>query len=98
VIEREKLLDNASRLGEWAMSRLANDPKLTPKVANIRGRGLMIGIELKDAPDKIVEKGLERGVILNLTASKVIRLAPPINISRELWEQGLDVVVAALTA
>jgi len=98
VIEREKLLDNASRLGEWAMSRLANDPRLSSKVANIRGRGLMIGIELKDAPDKIVEKGLERGVILNLTASKVIRLAPPINISRELWEQGLDAVVAALSA
>ena len=58
----------------------------------------MIGIELKDAPQKIVEKGLERGVVMNLTASKVIRLAPPINISRELWEQGLDAVVAALTA
>ena len=85
-------------LGEFAMSRLANDAKLAPKAANIRGRGLMIGIELKDAPDKIVEKGLERGVVLNLTASKVIRLAPPINISRELWEQGLDAVVASLTA
>jgi acetylornithine aminotransferase len=80
------------------MSRLQNDPRLAPKIANVRGRGLMIGIELKDAPEKIVEKGLERGVVLNLTASKVIRLAPPINISRELWEQGLDAVVATLIA
>jgi acetylornithine/N-succinyldiaminopimelate aminotransferase len=98
VIEREKLLDNAARLGEWAMSRLQNDSRLASKIVNVRGRGLMIGIELKDAPDKIVEKGLERGVVLNLTASKVIRLAPPINISRELWEQGLDAVVATLTS
>jgi acetylornithine/N-succinyldiaminopimelate aminotransferase len=98
VIEREKLLNNAATLGEWATSRLQNDARLAAKIANVRGRGLMIGIELRDAPEKVVEKGLERGVILNLTASKVIRLAPPINISPELWEQGLDAVVATLTA
>jgi acetylornithine/N-succinyldiaminopimelate aminotransferase len=98
VIEREKLLANAATLGEWAMSRLQNDARLTHKIASVRGRGLMLGIELRDPPEKIVEKGLERGVVLNLTASKVIRLAPPINISRELWEQGLEAVVATLSA
>ena len=52
---------------------------------------------LRGAMDGFANR-LERGVVLNLTASKVIRLAPPINISRELWEQGLDAVVASLTA
>jgi acetylornithine/N-succinyldiaminopimelate aminotransferase len=97
VVERENLLNNAASLGEWAISRLQNDTRLAPKITSVRGRGLMIGIELKEPPEKIVEKGLDRGVVLNLTANKVIRLAPPINISRDLWEQGLDAVVATLT-
>jgi acetylornithine/succinyldiaminopimelate/putrescine aminotransferase len=56
----------------------------------------MLGIELKDAPEIVVEKGLDRGIILNLTAQKVIRLAPPINISRPVWDHGLDLVVDTL--
>ena len=47
---------------------------------------------------EIVEKGLELGIILNLTAQKVVRLAPPINISSEQWEKGLDLVVETIAA
>jgi len=46
----------------------------------------------------LVERGLEHGVILNLTAKRIIRLAPPINIDRKLWDQGLDLVVKAIAA
>lgn len=98
VIERENLLAHASELGEHGMSRLRNDPKIKDKVAEVRGKGLFIGIELKQAPDKIVEKGLERGVLMNLTASKVIRLAPPINIPRAEWDAGLDLVIETIAA
>jgi predicted acetylornithine/succinylornithine family transaminase len=98
VIEREGWVEHARQLGEQAMGRLRSDAKIKGKVMEVRGRGLMLGIELKDAPEKIVEKGLERGVILNLTATKVIRLAPPINISKALWEEGLDRVVDAIAA
>ena len=58
----------------------------------------MLGIEMREPPNKIVEKGLERGIILNLTAQKVIRLAPPINITRDLWDQGLDLTIQTLAA
>jgi acetylornithine aminotransferase len=98
VIDREKLLDNAAALGERAIARLRNEPKIASKIAEVRGKGLMLGIELKQPPEKIVEKGLERGIILNLTAQNVIRLAPPINITRALWDQGLDLVVETLAA
>lgn len=97
VIDRENLLQNAVLLGERAIGRLKNDPALSKKVAEVRGRGLMLGIEMKEPPEKVVEKGLSRGIIINLTAQKVIRLAPPINISKELWDQGLDLVVQTLT-
>ena len=98
VIEREGWIEHARQLGEHAMGRLRSDAKIKGKVTEVRGRGLMLGIELKDAPEKIVEKGLERGVILNLTATKVIRLAPPINIGKGLWDEGLDRVVDAIAA
>lgn len=98
VIDREKLVEHAATLGEQGLSRLRNEPAIKNKVAEVRGRGMFIGIELKDPPEKFVEKGLERGIILNLTAKKVIRVAPPINIERKLWEQGLDLLVQAIAA
>lgn len=96
VIQRENLLAHAVELGQYAVDKLKNEPKLSKKITQVRGRGLMLGIELSETPEKIVEKGLERGIIINLTAQKVIRLAPPINISRPLWNQGLDLLIQTL--
>jgi acetylornithine aminotransferase len=98
VIEREGLIKNAAALGEHGMARLRNEPSIRQKVAGIRGRGLFIGIELKDPPENFVNKALERGLIANLTAKKVIRLAPPINIDQKLWDQGLDLLVQTIAA
>ena len=98
VIEREKLVDHAAQMGEHAIARLKNESSIRQKVAGVRGRGLFIGIELKEGPERMVERGLEHGVILNLTAKRIIRLAPPINIDRKLWDQGLDLVVKAIAA
>jgi acetylornithine aminotransferase len=100
VIGRENLLAHASQLGERAMSRLHNEPKIQSRIADVRGRGLMLGIELKATPDKdsFVPQALSRGIILNLTASKVIRLAPPINISQADWDRGLDIVTEFIAA
>ncbi len=98
VVEREKLLEHALALGEHAIARLHSDPRVAGKIAGVRGSGLFLGIELKAPPEKLVEKGMERGIIVNLTAGKVIRLAPPINISREQWDQGLEAVLALIAA
>ena len=96
VIEREDLLRHAAVLGERAATRLRNEPSIRQKVAAVRGRGLFLGVELKDPPDGLIDKALARGVIINLTAQKVIRLAPAVNISREDWDRGLDEVVGLL--
>ena len=98
TIEREKLVEHAAVLGEQAIARLRNEPSIRQKIAAVRGRGLMLGIELKEPPDKFVEKALDRGIVVNLTAKKVIRIAPPINIPAELWNQGLDVLVQLLAS
>jgi predicted acetylornithine/succinylornithine family transaminase len=98
VIDRDNLVARASSLGEKAMSRLANDSRIKHKIAQVRGRGLMLGVELKEAPQKIVDKGLERGVVLNLTASKIIRLAPALNITDDLWDKGLELVIQTIAS
>ncbi len=98
VIERENLLEYASKLGEYAMARLRNEPSIKAKLADVRGRGLFLGIELKDEPTKFVERAMERGLVINLTAKKVIRLAPPINISQDQWERGLGLVIETVVA
>jgi acetylornithine aminotransferase len=96
AIERDGLVARAAALGEAAAAKLRNDARLKGKVAEVRGRGLMLGVELNEAPQKIVERGLERGVVMNLTASKVIRLAPPLNIPDDLWESGLELVIQTI--
>ncbi|MEO6437237.1 MAG: acetylornithine/succinylornithine family transaminase [Tepidisphaeraceae bacterium] len=96
VIEREQLVEHAAALGEHAMAQLRNEKRIAAKIAGVRGRGLMIGIELKSDPQKLVEKALENGVAINLTAKRVIRLAPPINITAVEWDTGLDRVVEVI--
>jgi acetylornithine/N-succinyldiaminopimelate aminotransferase len=96
VIERDDLVNYAAVLGEHAIARLKNEKKIQPKVAAVRGRGLFIGVELKQPPEGLVDRALERGLIVNVTAKNVIRLAPPINIDRAMLDQGLDILVSVL--
>jgi len=98
VIDREKLIDNAITLGEHGVARLRNEASIRDKVAAVRGRGLFIGIELKNPPEKFVDKGLERGIVVNLTSQRVVRVAPPINIDRRQWDEGLDALVSVIAS
>ena len=96
VIDRDGLTENAATLGEYGMARLRNDRKIADRVVAVRGRGLMIGIDLKTPPADLVVRGLDRGVVINLTAKTVVRLAPPIDIGRDDWDRGLDRVVETI--
>lgn len=96
VIERDNLLAHATKLGQHATARLRSDPAIKSKVADVRGRGLFLGIELNEEPQQLMERALERGIVINLTAKKVIRLAPSINISEDQWERGLGLVIETI--
>ncbi len=97
VIQRDGLLDRARELGDHAITRLKSERRLDGIVADVRGRGLFLGIELARPPEKIVEKALDRGLVINLTAQKVIRLAPAMTISAKEWDQGLDILTDLLS-
>jgi acetylornithine/N-succinyldiaminopimelate aminotransferase len=98
VIERERLLAHAIELGNHAMRRLREESKIKDRIVEVRGAGLFIGVELKHAPEKFVEKAARAGVIANVTAQKVIRIAPPINVPRDILDRGLDILIDTIAA
>jgi acetylornithine/N-succinyldiaminopimelate aminotransferase len=93
VIQNENLLAHATAMGELAAAKLRNDQRLSSKLTDVRGLGLMLGIELATPPQNFLDKALDAGLVINLTAKQVIRLAPPINIPREQWLAGVDRVI-----
>ena len=93
IIEKEKLVEHAVMLGEQAIAKLRGVSKIASRITAVRGKGLFLGVELSAPPEKFLDKALAKGIIVNLTAQKVIRLAPPINITADEWDRGLDVVI-----
>jgi acetylornithine/N-succinyldiaminopimelate aminotransferase len=77
-IEKEGLLDNARRMGELIRSGLQAEFNGLAGVKDIRGMGLMVGVELDRPCGELVKRALEAGLVMNVTADKVIRLLPPL--------------------
>lgn len=81
IIEEQGLLENAARQGERLLARLRVELSEHPQVLAIRGRGLMIGIELATPQRDLAERAArEQGLLLNVTRGKVIRLLPPLTL------------------
>ena len=78
AIESEGLLANAARQGEAIMQGLARELSGVAGVKEIRGKGLMIGVELDRPCGDLVRRGLAAGIVINVTADRVIRLLPPL--------------------
>ena len=78
IIEREGLLDNARRMGEVITDGLKRELAGVVGVKELRGKGLMLGIELDRPCGDIVRRSLEAGLVANVTADKVVRLLPPL--------------------
>jgi len=99
AIERENLVERAARLGATVLGRLAAFAKLhDDRVETVRGRGLLIGIALRSAElaARIHSQMRERGVLVNLTAERVLRIFPALNIPGEDIDHALDVVEASI--
>ncbi len=83
VMEKEGLLASAAEVGTHLSGSLARAFEGLDGIVEIRGRGLMIGIELDRPCGDVVRRCLDAGVILNVTADRVIRLLPPMIFTRE---------------
>ena len=76
AIEQERLMENAERIGELLRSEIARALQGLNGVVNIRGSGLMVGVELDRPCSDLVGLALEAGLLINVTSDKVIRLLP----------------------
>ena len=97
VIVEEKLVENSARLGEYFQERLAEIP--SPHVKEVRGKGLLIGVELKPAGGgarRFCEALQQRGILCKETHDDVIRFAPPLVIDRPTIDWALGPITDVL--
>jgi len=96
-LERTRLWERAAELGPWFMEKLREIP--SPKIREVRGLGLMVGLELKEKSAPYIQKLEKEHRILTLQAGPtVIRFLPPLVIDREDLERVVEAVRAVLTA
>ncbi|MCJ7607956.1 MAG: acetyl ornithine aminotransferase family protein [Thermoplasmata archaeon] len=106
VIEQERLRENAVKMGEHAMKRMREAQETSEIIGDVRGIGLMIGVEIvKDRKTKepggdmvsaIIEAAWRKGVVAIGAGSCSFRIAPPLNISQELMDAGLDFLIESI--
>jgi acetylornithine/LysW-gamma-L-lysine aminotransferase len=94
VIEKEGLVEKAGTLGNYFMEWLK--AIRSDKIREVRGLGLMIGIELKEKAGPYVQALMEKGIIVLLAGANVIRLLPPLVITKEEIDQALKALQEVL--
>lgn len=94
IIQEQGLLENAACQGEHLLARLRMELEEHPQVRAIRGKGLMIGIELASPYRDLAQRAAqEHGLLINVTRGKVIRLLPPLTLERK----EVEMIVRAIT-
>ncbi len=93
VMEKEQLANRATELGEYFLQQFRAGLQDLAGIKDIRGKGLMIGIQLERDCAELVKQGLAQGILINVTAGNVIRLLPPLVISQQQADQIITTVI-----
>jgi 4-aminobutyrate aminotransferase len=106
VLTRDRLPENAGRVGEYMQKRLREIQEQVSLIGDVRGKGLMIGVELvrdrrtKEAAtrerDELIDEAFKKGVLLLGAGPSSIRLAPPLILTKEQADAGLDIIEGIL--
>ncbi len=83
IIEQEGLMNNAVEIGDFIRAGFAERLAGNPGIKDIRGVGLLVGIELAHPCGELVQLALDQGLLINVTDDNVVRLLPPLNFSRD---------------
>jgi 4-aminobutyrate aminotransferase len=104
----ESLIENAARMGEYLRNRMQDWPARFPSVGQVRGLGLMIGVELvrdqatrERAPeirDRAVDLAFQRGLLILGAGENTLRLCPPLTITRDQCDFAVETLEACLAA
>lgn len=108
IIEDEGLVQRSAELGAHALNRLREFAPKSPFVGDVRGRGLMFGVEIvedrqsrteaRDRAERIYYRCLEAGLSFKISAGCVLTLSPPLTIARADLDRALDIVETAILA
>jgi 4-aminobutyrate aminotransferase len=108
IIREEGLAERAAELGTYAMDRLRGLMDQSPHVGEVRGRGLMMGVELveecgaykpaRELAERVYYRCLEEGLSFKISAGNVLTLSPPLIIDRADLDKALGIVEAAVLA
>ena len=96
AIEKENILKNCKNMGEYLLEKLNLLKNNHPLIKEIRGMGLMLGIELSIEGKQIVSKCMEQGLLINCTHDKVLRLMPALNITKNEVDKALKILDSVL--
>lgn len=94
IISAQSFLDRVNQAGERLISRLREIPD--PRIVDIRGRGLMLGIEMKVEVADIVNRCMQKGLLLVGAGPSVFRLVPPLTVSDDEIDQAVDIIARVL--
>jgi acetylornithine/N-succinyldiaminopimelate aminotransferase len=97
AIEEDNLLENAAELGRYAKDKLDQLKQKHFIINNVRGIGLMLGIQLTSSGADIVNKCLEKGLRINCTAESVLRFMPPMIVTKEQIDKAIEILDTVLT-
>jgi len=86
------VLKNCVQMGKYLVKSLEAIKKRFPFIREIRGKGLLIGVELTIDGSKIAETCMQEGLLLNCTASKVLRFAPPLTITKREIDHAMAIL------
>lgn len=98
VMEEEKLPERAHRLGAELKARFQSWQRELPVIKEVRGLGLLLGLELTVPAQPVILSCLEQGLIVNAVTPTALRLVPPLNISEADLERGLAILKQVLAA
>lgn len=95
VMEEENLVKKTEEIGEYFGKKLKELKAKYSFIKEIRGKGLMRGIELEFEGKGVVEKCRYQGLLINCTAKKVLRFLPPLTVKKEEIDQAVDILQGA---
>jgi 4-aminobutyrate aminotransferase len=100
-------MQNAAHVGRWMMDRLQEMAEDHPSMGDVRGKGLMIGIELvkdketkepaPDMRDKVIQLAFQKGLLILGCGSNTVRFMPALNVSQDIADEGLAIFEEVLT-
>jgi len=98
AIQEENLLENASLMGQYFRSKLDGLKTRFDCIREVRGLGLMLGVELNIPCKEILEKCRFRKLLINCTHKTVLRIMPAINVTKEQIDQAVAIIAEALAS